>query len=154
MQRDRPTPHAAKPPAARGGFTLVEVLIASAILAGAALAIATPFSYAAQHQRLDVLRANAANLAAQQMERLAAMTHAARLDRYRGGGEFEFRSVHDAPIAGADLDPYTLTIAVDEIAIPLPGESDEDAARFCRALVTVRHPDVEPVSLARLFPQE
>lgn len=136
------------------GFTLFEVLIAASIVSVAALAVLIPYGHATTAQRIDVLRANAANLAAQQMERLTTLDYATLLDRYADGGGRSFEHVDGSRMTGPDLADYTLTIRTAELVIALAGESEEEAARFCRAVVTVDHPDVEPVRFARLFARE
>jgi len=146
----------APPPARhRRAFTLVEVLIASTILAGAALALCMPFSRATHAQRLNTLRATAANLAAQQMERLATFSCDDLLADYAAKPTSQpLRSIDGAPITGPGLDAFALRIGAAEVAIPVAGQSTDDADRFCRVVVVVDHPDLQPVRLARLFARE
>lgn len=139
----------------RRAFTLVEVLIAATILAGAAVALLVPFSHASAAQRLQTLRATASNLATQQMERLGTLSYGTLRERYAGGAAARpFRSVDESTMAGPGLDDFSLTIEAAEVAIPAGGASEEEAARFCRVVVTVDHADIEAVRLARLFAQE
>lgn len=132
----------------RRAFTLIEVLIASAILAGAVLALTMPFSLAAEHQRTDAVQTIGATLAAQRMERLLTLTYSQVL---ASNGQSEAGSqitdLAGRPLNDPSLADFTVAVSVNPVQVA-PGD---DAGAFAVATVTVSHPDVPPVSVARLF---
>lgn len=143
-------------PRRRGrAFSLLEALVASSIIAVTTLALVSPFSLAASHQRLDADRTVGLALATQMMERLLLLDYAQvlALDGHSETG----RKITDAANQAMNdptLDGFTRTIAAREVVMPLPGEGEGDAAVFCAATVTVTHTGMNPVVLWRLFAQE
>ncbi len=136
----------------RGGFTLTEALIASAIVAVTVVALVTPFSLAARHQRLDALRTTGLALASQMTERLLTLdyTEVLAVDGLSEAGA----AITDAagqPMNDPALNGFTRRVRADEIPLPLPGEADADAAVFCRVTVAVEHADLPPLTVTRLF---
>ncbi len=130
------------------GFTLIEVLIASTILAITVGALVYPFSLAHEQQRLDASRTTAAALAAQMIERMVDLPYDQVLamngrvevgDQITGGD--------DSPIGDPSLTGYTLSVAAGEVTV---GSGDE-AATFCSATVVVSHPQIRAVTYSRLF---
>lgn len=147
--------HPAEPcraPRGRGGFTLVEVLIASAILAAVVGALVVPFSLAHKHQRRDAQQTTAAALAEQMIERLVNLPYddvLAMDGRVETGADIT--DAQDQPLGDSSLDGYELTVDAAEVAIALPGEDPEDAATFGVATVTVTHEGIRPVTFSRMF---
>lgn len=136
----------------RPGFTLIESLIASVVLAVAVVALVTPLSIAAEKQRDAAQQTTAAALASQMMERL--LTLDAQTVLASDGLELKGRQITDyqgQPIDDASLDGFTLTVAADEVAIPVGNESFAEATKFVTARVTVTHENTLPVELTRLI---
>lgn len=135
-----------------GGFTLIEVLIASSILALVVASMVTPLSLAAKHQRIDAKQTVAGSLAMQTAERMLALTSAEVLalngTRQTGRAITDFTG---AALNEASLDGFEVTIAASEAPIAVGSEGIDDAARFVVASVTVTHEDVAPVTASRLF---
>lgn len=134
-----------------GGFTLTETLIASTILAASVSALVVPFSLAASQQRTNAAAVTASVLAEQMIERLVAMSYSQAL-AMDGTSESDNRITDSTgqPFNDESLQGFTRTVAVDEVAIALPGQEVEEAAVFGRLVVTVTHPDAPDVALTRL----
>jgi type II secretory pathway pseudopilin PulG len=149
-----PEPRALNPQPWLRGFTLVETLIACSVLAFAVVALATPFSLAARQQRIDAISTTAATLAGTRMERLMTCTYVQLLDADdtvevgKAITGFDGAVLNDATLAN-----FTLSINVSEVPIPVGDEGVDEAARFAVVTVSVTHPEVPPVSIARMFAQ-
>jgi len=136
----------------QSGFSLVEVLIASVILAAVTLGLVVPFSLAAEHRQLDTHRTVAATLMSQMMERLTVMEydHVLAMDGYSESGA-QITDPAGVPLDDASLEGFTVTVAATEQPIPVGGQTQQEAGVFCVATVTVRHPRINPVVASRLF---
>ncbi len=130
------------------GFTLTETLIATTVLSLSVIALISPLSLAAQHQRLDAIQTTASALASQRLERMATFTQPQRLaaDGTTEQGT-EITGFDGRPMNDATLADFTLTIA----AQATPITRDDEAQTFCVVRVTLTHPETAPVTVARLF---
>lgn len=128
----------------RSGFTLIETLVASSVLAVAAVAMYVPFSLAADHQRQQATQTLAATLAAQQMERLMTLSYDQIVERYAGGPvEVDVRDFGGTSVDDASIEQFTLTIEADPVTL--------DTGSFHVVKVEVTGDGVVPVTLGRLF---
>lgn len=134
------------------GFSLIEVLIASTILAGVTAGLVMPFSLAAEHQQLDARRTTAATLLSQMMERLTVKSYDGILamDGYRESGG-QITGPAGEPLNDPSLSGFTITVTAAEQPIPVGGQTEQEASVFCLATVSVSHPTINTVSVSRLF---
>ena len=136
----------------RGGFTLMEVLIASAVLAFAVATMVTPLAMAAKQQRFENKQTIAITIGTQAIEKCMAMTSAEVL-AMNGTVESgtQITDVTGATLDEASLEGYTLSISASEVPLPAGSESVGDAPNFVLATVSVTHADVPDIELSRLF---
>jgi len=114
----------------------------------AVLALVTPLSLAAKHQRIDAIQTTATVLATQRMERLGTLAFDDVLAAH-GTSETgtNITGFDGAALNDATLDRFTLSISVEQVTLIAGDEADS----FAAATVTVTHPEVADVSVARLF---
>jgi type II secretory pathway pseudopilin PulG len=136
-------------------FSLLEALVASSIIAVTTVALVSPFSLAAGHQRLDADRTISLSLATQMMERLLLLDYAQvlALDGHSETGN-AITDAADQAMNDPTLEGFTRTVSARQVLMPLPGEDEADTAVFCAATVTVTHRGMSPVTITRLFAQE
>jgi len=140
------------PSPTRTGFSLIESLIASVILAIAVVALVTPLSLSAEKQRTAALQTTGAALASQMMERL--LTLDAQTVLASDGLEQQGREITDYQgqrIDDASVEGFPLRLDARAGTLPAGGESFEEADTFVIAKVTVTHEDTLPVELTRLI---
>lgn len=139
-------------PADRRGFTMMEVLIASAILAIVVGALSVPLSLAAKHQQIDAHQTTSAAIATQAIERMMTMTSTEVL-ALNGTSEsglaitdFAGNAMNEGSLVG-----FTLTLSATEVPLAVGAETPAEAPRYVLATATVTHADTNDVTINRLF---
>ncbi len=142
-------------PRARRGFTLMEVLIASAILAIVVGALTVPLSLAAKQQQIDSDQTTSAAIATQAIERMMTMSPADVL-ALNGTSEsgLNITDFAGAAINDPSLEGFVLTISASEVPLATGSETPAEAPRYVLATATVTHPDTTAVIVSRLFPPQ
>lgn len=158
-------------PTHRPGFTLIEGLLASAILSLATLAITAPFLAGAHNDRAAARQVVATTLAQDLLEAILARPFAdpdtgaltpgpeadergdvARFDNIDDFHGYEESAGHVVPFAGGAADPEAATFARQASVgyVVLPGQNPADPPSVCRVTVRVRDASGPLAELTRL----
>lgn len=131
---------------------MIEVLIASSILAAVVVGLTMPFAVAAEHQQLDATRTTAATLLTQMMERMMVKPYddVVAMDGYSESGR-NITDLAGQPLNDATLTGYTITVATREQRIAVGDQTNDEASVFCIATVSVSHSDMNIITASRLF---
>ncbi len=133
------------------GFTLIESLMACAVLGIAVAGLVGPFSIAASHQARDRELTTASMLANQLMERVSRMSYQTVLsmEAYVEAG-VNMTGLDGQPMNDATLADYIRGVRVDKVLLGLEGQPAGESAVFARVMVWVARRGMPTVTQTKL----
>lgn len=134
-----------------GGFTMIESLMACAVLGIAVAGLVAPFSIASSHQARDRELTTASMLANQLMERVGRMPYETVLtmEGYVEQG-VNMTGLDGQPMGDATLADYMRGVRVDKVLLGLEGQPLEESAIFARVMVWVARRGMPTVTQTKL----